>query len=440
MKWLIAILIFSILVLVHEFGHFLVAKLSGVEVEEFSMGFGPRLLSAKWHGTRYSLKLLLFGGSCRMKSMLDDYDGDDASIPDKPEEGTFEAASCGRRAAILFAGPFFNFLLAFICAIIVIGGVGYDPAEVLSVQKGSAAAEAGLKKGDVITSFMDSRVDIGRDLSAWFTFHKLSKNSDVTISYTRNGKRYETNFTPDVTRRYAVGITYQPDSSKAEIESVQSGSPLDKAGAEAGDVITAIDGTKIASGKDLSDYFKAHPLTKDALKITLKRSGTTREVTVKPAMNENVTLGFSYNLGRTKTSPIGVLKYSVIEIRYWIVNTVKSVAGMFTGLFTVNDLAGPVGVVDMVGRTYEATKSDGAMMTFMNMLNMIILLSANLGVMNLLPIPGLDGGRLVGVIVEAVSGHKINWKVENAITTVFAVALMVLMVYVMYHDIVRMIS
>ena len=119
MKWIIAFLIFSLLVLFHEFGHFLVAKMNGVVVEEFSLGFGPRLLSTVRGGTRYSLKLLLFGGSCQMKGMYEDYDEDEENAgPREPEEGAFEAASIGRRAAIIFAGPFFNFLLAFICSII----------------------------------------------------------------------------------------------------------------------------------------------------------------------------------------------------------------------------------------------------------------------------------------------------------------------------------
>ncbi len=108
---------------------------------------------------------------------------------------------------------------------------------------------------------------------------------------------------------------------------------------------------------------------------------------------------------------------------------------MFTGRFGVNDLSGPVGVVDIVGTTYEETKSQGALMTWMNMLNLIILLSANLGVMNLLPIPGLDGGRIVSVLFEAVRGKPVNWKIESTVTMIAAALLVALMIYVMYHDI-----
>lgn len=442
MKWIIAILIFSLLIIVHEFGHFIVAKLNGVEVEEFSIGFGPRLLSTKFHGTRYSLKVLLFGGSCRMKSMLENYDGeDDSTVPAEPEEGDFESVSCGRRAAILFAGPFFNFLLAFICAVVVIGVVGYDPAEVMSVTKGSAAEKAGMKEGDIITSFMGDHVDIGRDVSAWFILHgDLKKGDTAKITYERNGKKHSVSFQPDVIRKYVMGISYNMDDSKAVVQDVQKNSPLEKAGVKKGDIITAIDGNKITTAKSMNEYFSAHPMDGSRVKLTYTRDGKTREAEVTPKMNENVSLGFSYNLGRTKTSPIGVLKYSFIEMRYWITTTVRSLAGMFTGRFTINDLSGPVGVVDIVGTTYEQTKSEGALMTWMNMLNLIILLSANLGVMNLLPIPGIDGGKLVGTLIEAIRGKRVSWKVESTVTLITASLLVLLMVYVMYHDIVTMLG
>lgn len=436
MKWVIAILIFSILILVHEFGHFLIAKLNGVEVREFSVGFGPRLVSTRWKGTRYSLKLLLFGGSCRMKSRLEDYNGeDDASVPDIPEEGSFESVSPGRRASILFAGPFFNFLLAFVCAVVVIGVVGYDPAEIVSVDAGSAADEAGLKEGDIITSFMGTPVDIGRDVSTWFVMHTLQADDTVTMTYTRDGESHSVSFSPDVITRYMMGFSYNADDSQAVIGSVSEGSPLDQAGVQAGDIITEINGQPVAEAADLNEYIKAHPLDGSPVYLVLKRDGVSFEKTITPVASESISLGLSYNLGRVKTDAPGVLRYSLIELRYWIGTTVQSLGGMFTGRFGVNDLSGPVGVVDIVGTTYEETKSQGALMTWMNMLNLIILLSANLGVMNLLPIPGLDGGRIVSVLFEAVRGKPVNWKIESTVTMIAAALLVALMIYVMYHDI-----
>ncbi len=438
MKWIIAILIFSLLVIFHEFGHFLAAKLNGVEVEEFSLGFGPRLLSVKKGETRYSLKLLLFGGSCRMKGMLNLESGEDGGERG-PEEGSFLAASVGRRAAIIFAGPLFNFILAFLCAVVVLSVVGYDPAEVLYVKEGSAAARAGLEAGDVITEFMGSRADIGRDVDNWFVFHDLTGDTEIRLSWIRDGQKYSASFSPDLEKRYMLGITYYLEDAEAVAEAVSPGSPLEEAGVMAGDVITSIDGTAIADAKELNEYFGAHPLGEEEVRLGLRRGSESYEVSVLPVSREQVNLGFSYNLGRVRTSARGVLKYALIELRYWIVTTVKSVASLFTGRFSVNDLSGPVGVVDIVGTTYEESRSEGPLMTWMNMLNLIILLSANLGVMNLLPIPALDGGRLVFLLYEAVFGKPVNRDVEAGIQTVAAVLLLILMVYVMYHDMTRMI-
>lgn len=152
-------------------------------------------------------------------------------------------------------------------------------------------------------------------------------------------------------------------------------------------------------------------------------------------MTATTNLGFYCNYGRVKTDALGVLKYSAVELKYWIKTTVKSLGLLITGKFGIKDMSGPVGVVDYIGETYEASRSEGALMTWMNMFNMIILLSANLGVMNLLPIPALDGGRLVFLIIEAIRGKAINREAEGMVHFVGLMLLMVLMVFVMYNDI-----
>src|SRR5699024_7708758 len=117
------------------------------------------------------------------------------------------------------------------------------------------------------------------------------------------------------------------------------------------------------------------------------RNGEIRQISVTPRMTKQVDTGFVYNLYREKTNFLGVIKYSAVEVRYWITSTIESLAMLIKGQFTVNDLSGPVGIIDVIGDSYEEAKSEGTVMVWMQMLYWAILLSANLGVMNLLPIP-----------------------------------------------------
>ncbi|MBQ4241835.1 MAG: site-2 protease family protein, partial [Lachnospiraceae bacterium] len=139
-----------------------------------------------------------------------------------------------------------------------------------------------------------------------------------------------------------------------------------------------------------------------------------------------------------KGGPLQVLRYSLTEVRYWIEVTLKSIIMMFRGQFTVNDLSGPVGVADVVGDVYESSKPAGAYYIWINMLSLVVLLTADLGVMNLLPFPGLDGGRLLFIIYEAVTRRKPNEKVEGIINMAGMSFLIVLMFYVLFNDITRM--
>ena len=159
MKILIAAIVFSVIVLFHELGHFLLAKKNGITVIEFSLGMGPRLLSTERGGTRYSLKLFPIGGSCMMAGE----DDDDTS------EGSFNNASVWARISVVAAGPVFNMILAFFCAIFVISYAGSSPARVTEVADGSPEAEAGLEAGDIITSYEGRHISIGKELNSVMT-------------------------------------------------------------------------------------------------------------------------------------------------------------------------------------------------------------------------------------------------------------------------------
>ena len=213
--------------------------------------------------------------------------------------------------------------------------------------------------------------------------------------------------------------------------------PLEAAGLQPGDTITAINGTEVADGEAYDAYLQEHPLSDEPVEITYVRDGLDYTATITPQEYRTPVLGFSYNLGYQKANGLEVLKYGTLEVKYMIRTTLLSLKQLVTGGLGFNDLSGPVGVVDAIGTTNEESKSEGALMLWMNMLNMAVLLSANLGVMNLLPLPALDGGRLVFLIVEAVRRKPINREIEGMVHFAGLMLLMALMVVVMYNDIMK---
>lgn len=350
MNIIIAILIFSVIIIIHELGHFLLAKKNGIGVTEFSLGMGPRLFSFQKKETRYSLKLFPIGGSCMMVG--EDEESDD--------ENAFGKKSVWARISVIVAGPLFNFILAFVLSMIVVGKVGYDPASIITVVEDSPAMEAGLQEGDVIVEINGDHIDNGREVSFHLFFHPTSKN-EVTLK--------------------------------------------------------------------------------------VNRGGTFKNLTITPRLEEDGTykMGFASNLNRTKTiattgkqmNAIDVIKYSAIEVKCWIVSAVQSVGGLISGKVSTKELAGPVAIVDMIGDGIESTKSAGMSAVVIQIFYMSILLSANLGIMNLLPLPALDGGRLVFLLIEAVRGKPVDPKKEGFVHMIGFVLLMILMVFVLYNDIGR---
>ena len=414
------------IVIFHELGHFLLAKRNGIAVTEFSLGMGPRLFSKVVGETRYSLKLFPIGGSCMMVGEDDDDDS----------QGSFNRASVWARISVVAAGPIFNFILAFIFAMIITSVIGYDPSTVLQVEEGSPAQKAGLQEGDVITEFQGRHISIGRDLELYMTLHGL-QDENVTLTYERDGEEHEISYTADSQTSYLLGFYYNITEGEPEVTQVMLDGSMMEAGVQAGDIIREINGVKISTGQDIQDYIAANPLDGSEITLGIERNGDIRPISVTPKMTKQAAPGFVYNLYREKTNFPGVIKYSAVEVRYWITSTIESLVMLVKGQFTVNDLSGPVGIINVIGDSYEEAKTEGTVMVWMQMLYWAILLSANLGVMNLLPIPALDGGRLVFLIIEAIRRKKINPNVEGMIHFAGFVLLMVLMVFVMFNDIRR---
>lgn len=368
---LIAVIIFSAIILFHELGHFLLAKANKVGVIEFSLGMGPRIISfaktkegprVKLFGsskyfeehkefedhTLYSWKIFPFGGSCMMLGEMENIEDDRA----------FGKKSVWARMSVIFAGPFFNFILAFVLALFVIGTVGYDQAAVNKVEPGMPMAESGFQDGDIITKINGRNIVVNRELIYYLQFHPLS-DAPVELTAERNGEEITAVVTPQLSQN------------------------------ESGD--------------------------------------------------EVYRLGFTYGNGRTRTGFWDTIKYSAYEVKFWICTTIESLGQMISGKVSAKDVSGPVGIVKAVGDVVDQSKSSGAKYIWLNVLSMSILLTANLGVMNLLPIPALDGGRLLFLIIEAIRRKPLPEKFENYVNVGGFIVLMGLMVVILANDILKLI-
>lgn len=364
------IVIFCVVVLAHEFGHFVVAKANGIHVVEFSLGMGPTIAHFQKGDTKYSLKLLPIGGACMFEGEdgmnLSDEEGEndgaeesgDVKVREDPgtleKSGAFPDAAVWARIATVVAGPIFNFILAFVFSAIIVASIGSDLPVIGQVSEGSAAKEAGLMAGDEIVKINGHSIHLFREISIEAM---LNEGEEVSVIYERNGELSQTILKPRYSEeagRYYYGIRGQ------------------------------------------AEY--------------------------------------------TKFGAAGVIKYSFYEVKYWIDMTIKSLEMLLTGKAGVKDMSGPVGMVDVVDDIYTESKQDGAYYVWLNMLNFAILLSANLGVLNLVPFPALDGGRLLFLVIEAIRRKPIPPEKEGVFHFVGFALLMLLMVVVMYNDIVRLVT
>ncbi len=430
MKIIIALLVFSIIIIFHELGHFLLAKKNGIKVNEFSLGMGPRLLSYQGKETRYSLKLFPIGGSCMML-------GEDETCED---ERAFNKKGVWARISVIAAGPIFNFILAFILALFVVGLTGIDKPVITSVKEGFAAEQAGLKEGDVITSINGSSVDIGRDISVYLQFHPIEDSEPIDITYKRDGESHKATLIPTSYEKFLLGFGHDGGDKPCEVISLTENGAFESAGMKNGDLLVAVDGHPIKTCEELVAYFDKYPLTSNPVKITYQRDGKENSIEITPKSSGTIfTLGLAYNQSRSgkQTNPLKIVKYSYSEVKFWIKTTVASVGQLIMGKVSTDEISGPVGIVDMIGDSYEAAKAIDFKTVFLNLASFIILLSANLGVMNLLPFPALDGGRLVFLLIEAIRGKPIPAEKEGLVHFIGFVLLMLLMIFVVYNDLIR---
>lgn len=358
MGLIITILIFGFIILIHEWGHFIVARKSGVFVEEFAIGMGTKLWSTEKNGTIYSIRLFPLGGYCKMKD--EDTAGSD---PD-----SFSNATMPKKFAIIFAGAFMNFVLALVIFIGITFFSAVATTTVREVTENSPAQEAGIQAGDIIYKVNGKRVrsfeDLSFKISGINSTNKSSEKIDIIVK--RNGELLSFSLTPkydESLQRNLIGI-----------------SPVLKNGLFSKDV----------EGVEKNTFF-----------------GTIRD-------------GYFNMIFTIKVTIIGVIE-------------------LITGGIGLEQMMGPIGITPVIDSQYESAMKVSVGATILTMLNIMALLSANIGVFNLLPIPALDGGRIVFLVIEAIRGKPIPPEKEGMVHFVGFVLLMGFGIFIAFKDVISLI-
>ena len=426
----IGLCVLSFLVLIHEGGHFLAARRAGVAVDAFSIGFGPRLVGLKVGETEYRICAVPFGGYVAMRG---EQPGDVAGAA---EPGSFESVSLGWRAVIVAAGPLVNILFA-VVVLWVAGMVGVrEPAKGLvvgSVAMGSPAELAGVRFGDSLVS-MDGKPST--DEQGFLEHVALNKGHAVHLVVRRGGVDMPFGFVPVQYPQPQIDLGWSgiQFGGRILVENVLPSGAAEQAGIRAGDTLLGMDGKSLTSPEQLPDLVNA--TAGKPARITLARPGARLALNVTARWNADakrwmigVVPGPVVPLELHRYGPVAALTRSLGEC--WSKGTAifRFLGALFTGRLAVKNLAGPVGIVQMSG----AAAAEG----WQKLIELMAMISINLGVLNFLPLVVTDGGRLVELAVEKVRGRRANRRFMEVLTNVVVYLFLALAAYVTFHDLLR---
>jgi regulator of sigma E protease len=425
-------------VVLHEFGHFIVAKLFKIRVETFSVGFGPRLFGKKWGHTDYRVSAIPLGGYVKLGGDESNAPLEGAGAQDIPEREMYSLRPRWQRVMVALAGPAMNILTAM--AIPFVGafmyGVPATPSPtVYYAQKGGAADLAGLKPGDRIISFN------GTENPTWDVINGdalLSPGRPLPVVVNRNGQEISLTVIPTThteNGESAGTLDFIPDYGGLPVVVVQvnQGSPAEATGLKENDRFITIGGEEVRSSAQVTEYVKNHP--DQRIPITLERDGQTMQLTTDDKRIEGK-LGFhvmeKYPLHAATVG--SATKYAYDQNLQILRLTGKALGQVFTGQRSVrNTLSGPIGIYQATQKSIEKLGWDGVF-------GMLGFLSLNLGIFNLLPIPVLDGGAIFLMLIEgllALIGLSISAAVRDRIQQVGFVMVLLLMVFVISNDLLK---
>ena len=418
--------VLGVLVFVHELGHFLVARYHGVRVLTFSLGFGPKILQTKRGDTVYCVSAIPLGGYVKMAG---------ETVEDKREgrEDEFLSKTKWQRFQVLIAGPAMNVVLAVVVmTVVLLQGAQvplYEegPPVIGSVAEDSAAEEAGILPGDRILT-------VGRPVDTWEELMLAvveRPDREVEVSLRRDGEVRALRVTPVGQGRYNLGdLGVGPELSPQVIAWSPQANAAREAGIEIGDAILAVDGRSVTQ-QSLIEAINASagaPLT-----FQVRREGVTREIAVAPErVGDAWMIGISFSPYEVRVVEPGLFEafgLSVEQNLEWSQLIFRTLWGLLTRESPASQLVGPVGIAQLSG--------DAARFGWVTLFQLMAMISLNLGILNLLPIPILDGGHITVLAMEGIARRDFSVRLKERMLLAGFVVLMTLMVTVIYNDLTR---
>lgn len=431
------IVMLGILVFVHELGHFAVAKMAGVKVLKFSLGFGPKLISRQWGETEYMICAIPLGGYVQMLGEGSGEAGEGGELTEAEKARSFADKPVGYRTAIVAAGPLMNLILPFlILPVAYLVGVNMpayldQPACIGYVVPESEGAKAGFETNDCILSIN------GDAMSAWTDTNRAlieHVGSQLDVEVERSGVRQVVSLTPgDGALEGLQSIGLLPPQS-ALVGALAPNMPAQKAGMQVGDRILSIGGEPIESWYDLKRVIQANAGA--AVPVVVARDGGEQTFDIQPVKDD--ANGDAYLIGIApqqesvfkRFGPIAAIQAGADRTVELIELTLTFIQKLFTGHVSTKNIGGPITVVQIAGQAAQTDLSA--------ILSVLAFLSIQLGILNLLPIPILDGGHLFFNLIELVFRRPLSLRTREIAQQVGLVMLVLLMVLAFYNDIMRL--
>ncbi len=406
-----SIFIFSLVILFHEYGHYRAAKSVGIYIQEFAIGMGPVIYKKEKNGTNFSVRILPIGGYIKME-------GEDEDIKSST---SFSSKTVGQRAKTIAAGPFMNFVLAIVLFLVTAVFFGVDGNEISYIDELSNEYKAGLRVGDDILKINNNRVYIYED-----TYYELMEQQEQYVMTIKRDNEIKTlNVEPNFKNLIGINPYIEDNKYTNIIGNVDTSMPAYKAGIRQGDQIIKINDKEITAWDELSQTINSSESKE--LTIKVRRNNEILEFLVTP--QKQVVPGFNTKIERSIVSAIVSSIYKTI---YYIKLMFQFIIMLITGQLGSEGLAGPVGVISMVGET--------AKLGWKPFLNFAAFISINLGFMNLLPIPALDGSKLLFLLYEGVRKKKIPSEKEGFVHFIGFLFLITIMIMITYKDIAKLIG